>query len=49
MEQCTYTYGRLTPLAIEHRCFEYHCTKLGRSIYIEPPLETVSHSKSTIG
>ena len=35
IEQCTYTYGRLTPLAIKHRCLAYHYTKLGTSIYIE--------------
>ena len=29
--QCTYTVGRSTP-SIEHRCLEYHCTKLGTSI-----------------
>ena len=39
-EQCTYTYGRLTPLSIEHRCLEYHYTNLGRSIYIEQCIYT---------
>ena len=33
-------YGRLTPLAIEHRCLEYHYTKLGTSIYIEQCIYT---------
>ena len=32
IEQCIYTHGQLTS-PIEHRCLEYHCTKLGRSIY----------------
>ena len=40
IEQCTYTYSKLTPLAIEHRCLEYHYTKLGRSIYIEQCIYT---------
>ena len=26
---------QITPLAFKHRCFKYHYTKLGRSIYIE--------------
>ena len=32
LEECTYTCGRLTPHSppIEHRCLEYHYTKLGR-------------------
>ena len=41
IEQCTYTYGRLTlppSPPIEHRCLGYQYTKLGtshcRSIYI---------------
>ena len=29
--QCTYMHGRLTPQSIEHRCLEYHYTKLSRS------------------
>ena len=29
--QCTYMHGRSTPQSIEHRCLEYHYTKLGRS------------------
>ena len=29
--QCTYTHVRLTPQSMEHRCLEYHYTKLGRS------------------
>ena len=37
-EQCIYAYGRWTPWPIEHRCLEYHYTKLGtsngRSIYM---------------
>ena len=40
IEQCTYTYGRLTPLAIEHRCLEYHYTKLGRSVYMQQCIYT---------
>ena len=36
--QCTYMHGKWNPQAIEHRCLEYHYTKLGtshgRSIYI---------------
>ena len=36
--QSTCTHGRWTPQSIEHRCLEYHYTKLGtshgRSIYI---------------
>ena len=35
-----YIHGRLTLLAIEHRCLEYHYTKLGRSIYIEQCIYT---------
>ena len=34
------SYGRLTPLAIKHRCLEYHYTKLGRSIYKEKCIYT---------
>ena len=29
--QCTYMHGRYTPQSTEHRCLEYHYTKLGRS------------------
>ena len=29
--QCPYMHGRSTPQSIEHRCLEYHYTKLGRS------------------
>ena len=31
---------QMDPLPIEHRCLEYHYTKLGRSIYIEQCIYT---------
>ena len=45
IEQCTYSYGRLTPLTIKHRYLEYHYTKLSRSIYIEQC--TYTHGRLT--
>ena len=31
---------QMDPLSFEHRCLEYHYTKLGRSIYIEQCIYT---------